>query len=239
MAEPNKSTAAVVVVAAIPKEEEDVDHRANNDIPLVVAPIPTPPGGGPNTNSNSNTVVTTTLQDYHDRYAASIQNPSAFWAQQAKERLTWFRPFDEDETARVTTGSFEHGDVTWFAGGKLNVCYNCIDRHCQLNNNNNNNNDDDANNNKIAILWEGDEVNMIRKITFGELQRKVCQIANALSNCYNVQKGDVVTIYMPMSTYHKTCKRVMMMMMMCMKCMYVCFILCGSWRLFGLEIRSQ
>jgi acetyl-CoA synthetase len=179
------------------------------------------------------------LQDYHDRYAASIQNPSAFWAQQAKERLTWFRPFDEDETARVTTGSFEHGDVTWFAGGKLNVCYNCIDRHCQLNNNNNNNNDDDANNNKIAILWEGDEVNMIRKITFGELQRKVCQIANALSNCYNVQKGDVVTIYMPMSTYHKTCKRVMMMMMMCMKCMYVCFILCGSWRLFGLEIRSQ
>jgi acetyl-CoA synthetase len=162
-----------IAIAATAAAPEEVDHHAH-DIPLIVAPIATPSGG-----PNSSVV---TLKDYQDRYAASIQNPSAFWAQQAKERLDWFRPFEKD---KVTSGSFEHGDVTWFAGGQLNVCYNAVDRH---------------DTNKIAILWEGDEVEMIRKITYGELQRRVCQIANALSSCHNVTKGDVVTIYMPMST---------------------------------------
>lgn len=77
-------------------------------------------------------------------------------------------------------GDLKVGDVKWFAGGKLNACYNALDRH----------NPDD-----LAVIWEGDEPDDIRKITYGQMVAKVSSIANALKKM-GVKKGDVVTIYM-------------------------------------------
>ena len=118
----------------------------------------------------------------YDRYIklhqASITNPSKYWGKVAKDSLTWDVLFDRH---RVVQGGFQHGDVRWFAGGKLNVAYNALDRH-----------DPDA----LAMIWEGDEPTEVRRITFGEMTSTVSQIANALIS-QGVKKGDVVTIYMP------------------------------------------
>lgn len=115
---------------------------------------------------------------YLKTHKESVTDPSGFWGKVAKETLTWTVPFDED---RVVQGDFEKGDVRWFEGGKMNVAYNALDRH-----------DPEA----LAMIWEGDEPDDIRRITFGELTNKVSQIANALQS-QGVKKGDVVTIYMP------------------------------------------
>lgn len=120
---------------------------------------------------------------YKKVHAESIRSPSKFWAKEARDRLTWYEPFDAHSVMR---GSFEDGDVTWFAGGKMNVCYNAIDRHIK-----------DKGANDIAMIWEGDEPDDVRHITYEALLRKVSQIANALK-AQGVRKGDVVTIYMPM-----------------------------------------
>jgi len=98
--------------------------------------------------------------------------------------LDWYRPFD-----KVLDGSFEHGDIRWFEGGKINLSYNALDRHVNKNFN--------KRSNDLALIWEGDEPNDIRKLTYEEVLRKVCQISNALLRI-GVRKGDVVTIYMPM-----------------------------------------
>jgi hypothetical protein len=141
----------------------------HGDIPQLVEPI----GEG-----------AISLDEYKKRYAESIADVSAYWSKEARERLTWFQPF------RVgLVGGFEHGDITWFSGGKLNVCYNAIDRHVE-----------NGKSEQVAMIWEGDETDDIRKITYGEMQRKVSQIAHALV-ASNVQPGDVVTIYMPMSKF--------------------------------------
>lgn len=121
------------------------------------------------------------FDQYKALHAKSISNPREFWAQAANEHLDWFRPFDN-----VLDGGFEHGDVRWFEGGKLNLSYNALDRHV---------NSERAN--ELALIWEGDEPNDIRKLTYDEVLRKVCQIANAMIRM-DVQKGDIVTIYMPM-----------------------------------------
>lgn len=129
------------------------------------------------------TKTTSDFDKYKKEYADSIARPAHFWSEQAKQRLTWERPFDPHG---VLQGSLDHGDVTWFRGGKLNVCYNAIDRHV---------NSKTAN--ELAMVWEGDEPDDIRRITYAEMLRKVSQIANALK-AEGVKKGDVVTIYMPM-----------------------------------------
>lgn len=86
------------------------------------------------------------------------------------------------------TGSFKDGSVSWFAGGKINVCHNAVDRYCLAPYNRGD---------EIAIIWEGDEPSSVKNITYRELQLSVCRIANALKS-QGVQKGDVVTLYMPM-----------------------------------------
>jgi len=116
---------------------------------------------------------------YKKIHAESIRDPAKYWGKLARTELDWMKPFDDD---RVLEGDLTNGDVRWFAGGKLNAAYNALDRH----------NPDD-----LAIIWEGDEPDDIRRITFGEAQNKVSQIANALK-AKGVKKGDVVTIYMPM-----------------------------------------
>jgi len=116
---------------------------------------------------------------YKKLHAESIKDPAKYWGDLARTELDWYKPFDDE---RILSGDLTTGNIQWFAGGKLNACYNAIDRH---------NRDD------IAIIWEGDEPNDIRKITFGQMVDKVSAISNALK-LKGVKKGDIVTIYMPM-----------------------------------------
>jgi len=117
------------------------------------------------------------FEQYKKIHAESIKDPARYWGDAAKEHIDWFRPFD-----KVLDGGFEHGDVRWFEGGKLNISYNALDRH---------------NPDGVALIWEGDEPEDIRKLSYSEVLRKVCQIGNTLLG-EGVRKGDIVTIYMPM-----------------------------------------
>ncbi|EXL01540.1 acetate--CoA ligase, partial [Aquamicrobium defluvii] len=113
-------------------------------------------------------------------YAESVSDPDAFWGEHGR-RIDWFRPYTV-----VKNASFE-GDVSirWFEDGELNVSYNCIDRHL------------DTRGDQVAILWEGDTPSEDRKITYRDLHEQVCRLANVMKK-HGVQKGDRVTIYMPM-----------------------------------------
>jgi len=113
-------------------------------------------------------------------YDQSITDPDTFWSNQARNNLTWFQPF-----LSAGMGSFADGDVNWFSGGKLNISYNCIDRHLK------------TKANQPALLWEGDEPGLIRSVTYLELSHQVSRIANFMKG-KGVKKGDVVTVYMPM-----------------------------------------
>ena len=117
---------------------------------------------------------------YERLYKESVETPDAFWAQQA-ERLTWSK-----KPTKIKNTSFD-GDVSikWFEDGELNVCHNCVDRHLP------------ARANQVAIIWEGDNPEVDQKITYRELHRNVCKTANVLKSM-GVQKGDRVTIYLPM-----------------------------------------
>jgi acetyl-CoA synthetase len=118
---------------------------------------------------------------YEDWYRRSIADPNAFWAEHGK-RIHWMKPFH-----KVKNTSFGPGNVSikWFEDGTTNVAYNCIDRHL------------DKRGDQVAIIWEGDDPNESRKITYRELHDEVCLFANILRN-RNIGKGDTVTIYMPM-----------------------------------------
>ncbi|MFU8838498.1 MAG: acetate--CoA ligase, partial [Thiohalomonadaceae bacterium] len=118
---------------------------------------------------------------YDAMYQRSIKEPEAFWAEQAEQFLDWFKPWD-----KVLDWSFT-GDVyiKWFEGGKLNVSHNCIDRHLP------------EKADKVAIIWEGDDPNTDKKITYQELYNEVTRLANVLK-ARGVKKGDRVCIYMPM-----------------------------------------
>eukprot|EP00428_Durinskia_dybowskii_P061331 CAMPEP_0170369332 /NCGR_PEP_ID=MMETSP0117_2-20130122/7926_1 /TAXON_ID=400756 /ORGANISM="Durinskia baltica, Strain CSIRO CS-38" /LENGTH=661 /DNA_ID=CAMNT_0010624043 /DNA_START=14 /DNA_END=1999 /DNA_ORIENTATION=+ len=118
--------------------------------------------------------------NYRELYDQSIADPKAFWTSMSEKYLTWFSPFD-----RVMDGTFEDADVKFFANGKINACYNCVDRHLP------------ERENQTAIIWEGDEIGTHRYITYRELSQEVCRIANVMK-MNGVKKGDVVTIYMPM-----------------------------------------
>lgn len=118
---------------------------------------------------------------YQEMYADSVKDPESFWGKQA-ECLQWFKKWD-----RVKEVSFKAPvSIKWYQGGKLNVSYNCVDRHL------------DKRGDKVALLWEADNPSVpSRKITYKDLHKEVCRFANVLKNM-GVKKGDVVTIYMPM-----------------------------------------
>lgn len=126
-----------------------------------------------------NALITET--QYKEMYQHSIQDPESFWAEQA-ERLDWIRKWD-----KVKETSFKKPvNIKWYKGGKLNVSYNCIDRHLA------------KRGDKVALLWEPDNPSVpSRKITYKELHKEVSRFANVLKKM-GVRKGDVVTIYMPM-----------------------------------------
>ncbi len=120
-------------------------------------------------------------QRYSELYQRSLQDPDGFWAEQAEQFLTWFTPWQQ-----VSDWSFrDNVHIRWFVGGKLNVAYNCLDRHL------------DTRGDQVALIWEGDDPSVDKKITYRELHREVCQFANALK-ARGVTKGDRVCIYMPM-----------------------------------------
>ncbi len=119
-------------------------------------------------------------EDFNTEYQESINNPESFWQKKAEETLDWFSNWDE-----VTESYLEAGEVAWFKTGKLNACFNCVDRHLE------------NHANKTAIIWEGDDPNDSKEISFQELHKNVCQFANLLKS-RNIKKGDRVCIYMPM-----------------------------------------
>ena len=119
-------------------------------------------------------------EDFNTEYQESINNPESFWQKKAEETLDWFSNWDE-----VTASYLEAGEVAWFKTGKLNACFNCVDRHLE------------THANKTAIIWEGDDPNDNKEISFQELHKNVCQFANLLKS-RNIKKGDRVCIYMPM-----------------------------------------
>ncbi len=123
-----------------------------------------------------------TAEQYKTLYKQSIDDPETFWGEQAKEFLSWSKPWD-----KVMDYSFDTSDlyIKWFEGGKLNVAYNCIDRHLE------------SKGDQVAIIWEGDDPNDDKKITFKELHHDVSKFANILKQ-RGVKKGDRVCIYMPM-----------------------------------------
>ncbi len=119
---------------------------------------------------------------YESMYAASIEDPEGFWGEQARERLDWFKPF-----SRVKDVSFARDDlhIRWFDDGELNASYNCLDRHLE------------THGDQTAIIWEGDDPEQSRHISYRELHEQVCRLANALKD-QGVSKGDRVTLYLPM-----------------------------------------
>ena len=119
-------------------------------------------------------------ESFQKLYKQSINSPDEFWASQAEELLYWHEPWQS-----ISSGSFEKAEPTWFAGAKLNVAYNCIDRHLE------------QRGDQTAIIWEGDDPQEDKKITYRELHSDVCKFSNALK-ARGVKKGDRVCIYMPM-----------------------------------------
>jgi acetyl-CoA synthetase len=120
------------------------------------------------------------FDEYRRRYAESIEHPHQFWRKLAHELLTWDKDFHT-----VHVGSFVNGDNAWFLGGRLNACFNCVDRHALK--------DPD----RPAIIYEADERGAGRTITYGELLRQVSSLAHVLRQM-GVRKGDTVAIYLPM-----------------------------------------
>jgi acetyl-CoA synthetase len=121
-------------------------------------------------------------QLYEAMYQRSIEDPDGFWAAQAEEFLDWTKTWD-----KVQDWDFKTGDIRWFEGGKLNVSYNCLDRHLE------------TRGDQVALLWEGDDPEVDKKITYRELHEEVCKFSNVLKQ-RGVKKGDRVCIYMPMVT---------------------------------------
>ena len=117
---------------------------------------------------------------FQELYQQSIASPDEFWAEQADELLHWHQRWQS-----VSSSDFNKAEASWFTGAKLNVAFNCIDRHLE------------QRGEQTAIIWEGDEPTEDKKITYRELHTHVCKFANALK-ARGVSKGDRVCIYMPM-----------------------------------------
>ena len=121
--------------------------------------------------------------EYEKLYKDSIENPESFWAEQAK-CIDWFRPFSKNSIKKVNF-SKNNLEIKWFYDGKLNISYNCIDRHLE------------KKGDQTAIIWEGDDPQESKHISYKELHAEVCLMANVLKS-KGIKKGDRITIYMPM-----------------------------------------
>ena len=122
-----------------------------------------------------------TKAQYEAAYAESVRDPDGFWGQEAR-RLDWLKPFTK---VKNVSWDPDNLSIKWFEDGALNVSANCIDRHLE------------KRGDQTAIIWEGDDPNDSKHITYRQLHAEVCRFANVLKN-RGVNKGDRVTIYMPM-----------------------------------------
>ncbi len=120
------------------------------------------------------------MEQYNEMYSESILKNTEFWEKNARKFLHW-----EHDFQLVSDCDFSEGLVSWFLGGKLNACENCVDRHVK------------DKGDQVAIIWESDEPGNEQRITYRELQRKVSRLANVLRH-NGIQKRDRVAIYMPM-----------------------------------------
>ena len=123
------------------------------------------------------------FDEYKAEYERSIADPDEFWAEKASE-YHWFKKWDSVRSFNydVRKGPVE---IKWFEGGQTNIAYNCLDRHLE------------TRGDQTAIIWEGNEPGEERVITYNELHEEVSKFANALK-ARGVNKGDRVSIYMPM-----------------------------------------
>ncbi len=134
---------------------------------------PVPAGAAANTH--------TSAADYDRLYVQSIQNPDAFWAEQA-QRIDWITP-----PTKIANWSYDPVSIKWYEDGILNLCYNAVDRHVAA-----------GNGERTALIFEADDpATEARRISYSALQAEVVRMANAMKKL-GVQKGDRVTIYMPM-----------------------------------------
>ncbi|WP_145555841.1 acetate--CoA ligase [Yersinia canariae] len=120
-------------------------------------------------------------EQYHQYYQQSVQNPDEFWGEHGKI-IDWIKPYN---TVKNTSFDPGHVSIRWFEDGTLNLAANCLDRHLA------------ERGDQTAIIWEGDDPNQSKKVTYKQLHHDVCQFANVLKRL-GIKKGDVVAIYMPM-----------------------------------------
>ncbi|MBT3702826.1 MAG: acetate--CoA ligase [Alphaproteobacteria bacterium] len=117
---------------------------------------------------------------YQAMYKQSIDDPEAFWGEQGK-RIDWIKPYSKVKETDFTGNV----DISWYSDGTLNASANCLDRHLA------------TRGDQTAIIWEGDDPNEAKTITYAELHKEVCQFANGLKSI-GAKKGDRITLYMPM-----------------------------------------
>ena len=120
------------------------------------------------------------MKEYQAMYRQSIEEPDIFWGNMARTMLTWDKDFHTTKS-----GTLENADCAWFLGGKINACFNCVDRHAM------------KDPSRPAIIYEADEAEDGRVITYGQLLREVSRLAWVLKEM-GVKKGDTVALYLPM-----------------------------------------
>ncbi|MBI5015852.1 MAG: acetate--CoA ligase [Deltaproteobacteria bacterium] len=120
--------------------------------------------------------------EYEKIYKRSVEDNDGFWAEVAEQQVSWFKKWDKVQEWKFSKDGV---DLKWFINGKLNISYNCLDRHLE------------KRGDQVAILWEGNEPNEDRTITYRQLYEEVCKFANALKGL-GVKKGDRVSMYLPM-----------------------------------------
>ncbi|HON77357.1 MAG TPA: acetate--CoA ligase [Spirochaetota bacterium] len=121
---------------------------------------------------------------YEKMWKESVSDTEGFWGKIAEEYVTWFKKWDKVYDCNYGN-TVKDLQVKWFTNGKLNVSYNCLDRHL------------DKRGDQVALIWEGNEPSEDKKFTYKELHAEVCKFANVLKK-YGVKKGDRVTFYLPM-----------------------------------------
>ncbi|WP_457577399.1 acetate--CoA ligase [Desulfomarina sp.] len=121
------------------------------------------------------------LSEYKKAHDISFENPEAFWAERAETLVSWTRKWDE-----VFQGDFYRKEVSWFSGGRLNVSFNCLDRHLEK-----------GRRNQAALIWQGENDDEVKVYTYQMLLTETCRFANVLKS-KGVKKGDCVSIYLPM-----------------------------------------
>ncbi|GBU09107.1 acetyl-CoA synthetase [Gammaproteobacteria bacterium] len=119
-------------------------------------------------------------EQYQAMYTHSLEDQNSFWAEQANKFLSLYKTWDKVSDCDLNTG-----EIKWFEGAQLNVSYNCLDRHLA------------TRGDQTALIWEGDDPNEARHITYKQLHTEVCKFANALKSL-GAKKGDRICIYLPM-----------------------------------------